>query len=155
MPPHGARRPGAFHDVAFDRAPTGDKVHSQTLCAMAQLDFRLIGAHDYAQLVLTMDQLGLGPDSRAEAFRRMGSTSRRQTVTITAMENLRRRGRRAASNGRAHRHRDLVDTVALSDSDRHEPCRWCQPPIGVYISTWGSDECETARFDRSQLPCCL
>ena len=55
----------------FDRTPTGDKVHSQTLCAMAQLDFRVIGAHDYAQLFLTMDQLGLGPDSRAEAFRRM------------------------------------------------------------------------------------
>ncbi|MEP7059233.1 MAG: HipA domain-containing protein, partial [Actinomycetota bacterium] len=32
---------------------------------------RLIGTHDYAQLFLLIEQLGLGPDGRAEAFRRM------------------------------------------------------------------------------------
>ncbi|MHB8451759.1 MAG: type II toxin-antitoxin system HipA family toxin [Mycobacteriales bacterium] len=52
--------------------PPGDhKVHVQTLCAMGQLDFRQIGVHDYAQLFLCIDQLNLGPDARAEVFRRM------------------------------------------------------------------------------------
>jgi serine/threonine-protein kinase HipA len=60
-----------FMTRRFDRAAGGQKVHTQTLCAMAQLDFRQIGAHDYAQLFLHIDQLGLGPEARAEAFRRM------------------------------------------------------------------------------------
>jgi serine/threonine-protein kinase HipA len=46
-------------------------VHTQTLCALAHLDFRQIGTHDYAQLFLQTRQLALGPDARAEAFRRM------------------------------------------------------------------------------------
>ncbi len=33
--------------------------------------FRQIGAHDYAQLFLHIEQLELGPEARAEAFRRM------------------------------------------------------------------------------------
>ena len=60
-----------FMTRRFDRAGDGSKVHVQTLCALAQLDFRQIGAHDYAQLFLQMDELSLGPDARAEAFRRM------------------------------------------------------------------------------------
>jgi len=60
-----------FMTRRFDRGPGGDKVHAQTLCAMAHLDFRQIGAHDYAQLFLHIEQLGLGPQTRAEAFRRM------------------------------------------------------------------------------------
>jgi serine/threonine-protein kinase HipA len=55
----------------FDRTQSGTKIHTQTLCAMARLDFRQIGAHDYAQLLLQIEQLELGPDARAEAFRRM------------------------------------------------------------------------------------
>lgn len=64
---------GRAHFMArrFDRTPDGDKVHAQTLCALGQLDFRRIGAHDYAQLFLQIEQLGSGPDTRAEAFRRM------------------------------------------------------------------------------------
>ncbi len=63
---------GSFHDTTASTVPTtGRKVHTQTLCAIGQLDFRQIGAHDYAQLFLSVDQLGLGPDARAEAFRRM------------------------------------------------------------------------------------
>lgn len=38
---------------------------------MAHLDFRQIGAHDYAQLFLHLERLGLGAATRAEAFRRM------------------------------------------------------------------------------------
>ena len=60
-----------FMTRRFDRTPTGEKVHAQTLCALSHLDFRRIGAHDYAQLFLLIDQLDLGPDARAEAFRRM------------------------------------------------------------------------------------
>jgi serine/threonine-protein kinase HipA len=60
-----------FMTRRFDRVPGGEKVHAQTLCAMAHLDFRQIGAHDYAQLFLHIEQLGLGPETRSEAFRRM------------------------------------------------------------------------------------
>ena len=60
-----------FMTRRFDRLADGGKVHLQTLCALGQLDFRQIGAHDYAQLFLVIDDLGLGPESRAEAFRRM------------------------------------------------------------------------------------
>ena len=60
-----------FMTRRFDRVDDGHKVHTQTLCALAHLDFRQIGAHDYAQLLLCMERLGLGPEARAEAFRRM------------------------------------------------------------------------------------
>lgn len=60
-----------FMTRRFDRPADGSKVHTQTLCALAQLDFRLIGAHDYAQLFMQIEQLGLGPAERAQAFRRM------------------------------------------------------------------------------------
>ena len=55
----------------FDRTPDGAKIHLQSLCALAHLDFRQIGVHDYAQLFLQMEQLGLGAEARAEAYRRM------------------------------------------------------------------------------------
>lgn len=60
-----------FMTRRFDRTAEGGKVHTQTLCAMAHLDFRQIGAHDYAQLFLHIEALALGADARAEAFRRM------------------------------------------------------------------------------------
>ena len=60
-----------FMTRRFDRAPNGEKIHMQTLCAMSHLDFRQIGVHDYAQLFLLVDWLDLGPDTRAEVFRRM------------------------------------------------------------------------------------
>lgn len=60
-----------FMTRRFDRLSDGTKVHTQTLCALAQLDFKQIGAHDYAQLFLLGEQLGLPVDARAEIFRRM------------------------------------------------------------------------------------
>ncbi len=60
-----------FMTRRFDRTPDGTKVHTQTLCALGQLDFRLIGAHDYAQLFLLAEQLGLPTEARTEIFRRM------------------------------------------------------------------------------------
>ncbi len=60
-----------FMTHRFDRADDGRKIHTQTLCALSHLDFRQIGAHDYAQFFLVLEQLGLGPDTREEVFRRM------------------------------------------------------------------------------------
>jgi serine/threonine-protein kinase HipA len=60
-----------FMTRRFDRADDGRKIHTQTLCALNHLDFRQIGAHDYAQLFLLLERLGLGPDTRQEVFRRM------------------------------------------------------------------------------------
>ena len=60
-----------FMTRRFDRADDGRKIHTQTLCALNHLDFRQIGAHDYAQLFLLLERLGLEPDTRQEVFRRM------------------------------------------------------------------------------------
>lgn len=60
-----------FMTRRFDRPSDGTKVHMQTLCSLGHLDYRLVGAHDYAQLFDLLSRLGLGPESRAEAFRRM------------------------------------------------------------------------------------
>jgi len=60
-----------FMTRRFDRTPGGAKVHTQSLCAMGHLDFRLVGAHDYGQLFELIGRLALGAEARAEAFRRM------------------------------------------------------------------------------------
>jgi len=59
-----------FMTKRFDRKGN-QKLHMQTLCAMAHLDFKQLATHDYAQLFLTIDQLGLGYTAMEEAFRRM------------------------------------------------------------------------------------
>lgn len=59
-----------FMTKRFDR-DGNNKIHMQTLCAMAHLDYKQIATHDYSQLFQTIDQLGLGYSSREEAFRRM------------------------------------------------------------------------------------
>ena len=60
-----------FMTRRFDRADDGAKLHMQSLCAMAELDFNQIGTHDYAQYLATVQALGLGADAMAEAFRRL------------------------------------------------------------------------------------
>ncbi len=60
-----------FMTRRFDRNPDGERIHVQSLGALAHLDFKQIGVHDYAQLFLLIDQLDLGAAARAEAFRRM------------------------------------------------------------------------------------
>jgi serine/threonine-protein kinase HipA len=57
-------------DVA-DEPAGGKRLHLQSLCALAGLDYNQTGTHDYASLLLQCDDLGLGADSREEAFRRM------------------------------------------------------------------------------------
>ena len=59
-----------FMTKRFDReGPV--KHHIQTLCAMAHLDYKQRGTHDYSQFFLTIQELGLGEAASTEAFRRM------------------------------------------------------------------------------------
>jgi serine/threonine-protein kinase HipA len=60
-----------FMTKRFDRTPDGGKLHLESLCALAHLDFNAIGAHSYDQFLLTVHSLGLGDDALAEAYRRM------------------------------------------------------------------------------------
>jgi serine/threonine-protein kinase HipA len=54
----------------FDRIGNR-KVHMQTLCGLAHLDFRAIGTHDYAQFLGTIRSLGIGAEAEQQAFRRV------------------------------------------------------------------------------------
>ena len=55
----------------FDRLPGGDKLHMQSLCALAHYDFNMAGAHSYEQALLVMRQLGLPMRDLEQQFRRM------------------------------------------------------------------------------------
>ena len=55
----------------FDRTSAGDKVHMQTLGAMAHFDFNMPRSNSYEQAFEVMRALGLGSDSAEELFRRM------------------------------------------------------------------------------------
>jgi serine/threonine-protein kinase HipA len=59
-----------FLTQRFDRMDNA-KIHMQTLCGMAHLDFRAIGTHDYAQYLGTIRSLGIGADAERQAFRRV------------------------------------------------------------------------------------
>jgi serine/threonine-protein kinase HipA len=54
----------------FDRGALGERIHSQTLCALAHLDYNALNAHSYSSYFLTAKQLGLGGDAMAQIFRR-------------------------------------------------------------------------------------
>jgi serine/threonine-protein kinase HipA len=47
------------------------KHHTQTLCAMAHLDYKQRGTHTYSQLFMTISELKLGDDALRQAFLRM------------------------------------------------------------------------------------
>jgi serine/threonine-protein kinase HipA len=47
------------------------KHHTQTLCAMAHLDYKQRGTHAYSQLFMTVSELKLGDDALRQAFLRM------------------------------------------------------------------------------------
>ena len=49
---------------------SGERIHSQTLCALAHLDYNALNAHSYSSYFLTAQQLGLGDDAMAQIFRR-------------------------------------------------------------------------------------
>lgn len=59
-----------FMTRRFDR-DGNRKHHLQTLCALAHLDYRQKAAHDYAQYLHLIRELGLGDEALEEAFRRI------------------------------------------------------------------------------------
>ena len=63
-----------FMTRRFDRDVIGGKTvkhHTQTLCAMAHLDYKQRGTHAYSQLFMTIAELKLGDDAVRQAFLRM------------------------------------------------------------------------------------
>ena len=60
-----------FMTRRFDRLPNGEKLHMQSLCALAHFDFNEAGAHAYEQALLTIRQLRLPMEAVEEQFRRM------------------------------------------------------------------------------------
>jgi serine/threonine-protein kinase HipA len=64
---------GRRHFMAkrFDRLEGGEKLHMQSLCALAHFDFNHAGAHAYEQALLLIRQLNLPMEAVEEQFRRM------------------------------------------------------------------------------------
>jgi serine/threonine-protein kinase HipA len=60
-----------FMTRRFDRLAGGEKLHMQSLGALAHFDFNQPGAYSYEQALLTIRQLNLGMDAIEEQFRRM------------------------------------------------------------------------------------
>lgn len=60
-----------FMTKRFDRLDGGDKLHMQSLCAMAHFDFNQAGAYSYEQALQVIRKLGLSMDALEEQFRRM------------------------------------------------------------------------------------
>lgn len=60
-----------FMTRRFDRTWTGDKLHMQSLAALAHFDYNAPGAHSYEEAFMVARRLGLGIDSVEELFRRM------------------------------------------------------------------------------------
>jgi len=65
----GGRR--HFMTRRFDRTDEGNKLHKQTLAALAHYDFNMAGAYGYEQALLVMRELDLGPEAIEQQFRRM------------------------------------------------------------------------------------
>lgn len=59
-----------FMTKRFDRVD-GNKVHMQTLCAMAHYDFRMAGAYSYEQAFNVLRMLGMDYSQSQELYRRM------------------------------------------------------------------------------------
>jgi serine/threonine-protein kinase HipA len=59
-----------FMTQRFDRDGNA-KLHTQTLCGMAQLDYKARGAHDYSQLFAAMRRLQMPAAAFDQAFRRI------------------------------------------------------------------------------------
>lgn len=60
-----------FMTRRFDRLAGGEKLHMQSLCAMAHYDFNMAGAYSYEQALLAMRQLQLPMQAIEQQFRRM------------------------------------------------------------------------------------
>jgi serine/threonine-protein kinase HipA len=64
----GGRR--HFMTRRFDRLEGGEKLHMQSLGALAHFDFNSAGAHSYEQALLVIRRLGLSTEEIEEQFRR-------------------------------------------------------------------------------------
>ncbi|MBL8393467.1 MAG: type II toxin-antitoxin system HipA family toxin [Candidatus Accumulibacter sp.] len=60
-----------FMTRRFDRLAGGEKLHMQSLCALAHFDFNQAGAYSYEQALLIIRQLDLPMAAVEEQFRRM------------------------------------------------------------------------------------
>ena len=60
-----------FMTQRFDRLTGGEKLHMQSLCAVAHYDYNLAGAYAYEQALLIIRELGLPMSAIEEMFRRM------------------------------------------------------------------------------------
>jgi serine/threonine-protein kinase HipA len=60
-----------FMTRRFDRPAGAEKLHMQSLCALAHYDFNLAGAYGYEQALLVIRQLGLPMQAIEQQFRRM------------------------------------------------------------------------------------
>lgn len=60
-----------FMTKRFDRLERGEKLHMQSLCALAHFDFNQPGAYGYEQAILAIRQLHLPMAAVEEQFRRM------------------------------------------------------------------------------------
>ncbi|HDZ08754.1 type II toxin-antitoxin system HipA family toxin [Pseudohongiella sp.] len=60
-----------FMTRRFDRTDAGDKLHMQSLCAMAHFDYNAAGAYSYEQALQVMQQLNLSHAEVEQQFRRM------------------------------------------------------------------------------------
>lgn len=65
----GGRR--HFMTRRFDRTTPGDKLHMQSLAALAHLDYNQAGAHSYEQAFRVIRRLGLPHAAGEQQFRRM------------------------------------------------------------------------------------
>ncbi len=60
-----------FMTRRFDRHDNGEKIHLQSLCALAHYDFNMAGAYSYEQALRVIRQIGLPMQAVEEQFRRM------------------------------------------------------------------------------------
>jgi serine/threonine-protein kinase HipA len=60
-----------FMTRRFDRLAAGEKLHMQSLCALAHYDFNMAGAFSYEQALLVLRQLQLPMEAIEQLFRRM------------------------------------------------------------------------------------
>jgi serine/threonine-protein kinase HipA len=60
-----------FMTRRFDRLEGGEKLHMQSLAALAHYDFNMAGANSYEQAILMIRRLGLPMSAIEEQFRRM------------------------------------------------------------------------------------
>jgi serine/threonine-protein kinase HipA len=60
-----------FMTRRFDRGDKGERIHMQSLCGIAGLDFNMAGANSYSQYFGVIEDLHLGLHAREQAFRRV------------------------------------------------------------------------------------